>query len=293
MGRPISQRFLGKTAPHQVQSTTWGAKDTGATAGYLAGQNSPRRFRTTTVNGTSLTLLANGAGNLVAGTSYVNVFPVGTEPTVLATGNATLKALGKANVVVGGIGYHVGDFLAFVGGTFNQAANVQVLANSATGAITSLSTPLNSAQGNQAYTTLPANVAYISVSGGNGSGAFVSSNFGVDQANVITGGVGYQGTHAVFVVKGETVSPTFTQPAVSGGVVTVGPVTVTSPGVINVNPSVIIESDTGTTEYLSYLQSMNYLETFQGNRYRWLHKGQTIPTDYANLGVSLAYLDTL
>jgi len=41
MGRPISNNFLGTVgsttvnAVHQIQSTTWGAKDTSAVQGYL------------------------------------------------------------------------------------------------------------------------------------------------------------------------------------------------------------------------------------------------------------------
>ncbi len=293
MGRPINAKnFLGAKAPHQIQATVWGAADSGSTAGHLSQQNSPRRFRTTTVNGTSLTKFINGPGNLVSGTSFVQVFPVGTQPTTPATGNATLLSVGNANVVFGGTGYQVGDYITFVGGTFLSAANVQVLAvNSAAGnAIISLSTPVS---GHQEYSVLPSNIAGIVTANatGNGTGAIISSNFGVDTANVITGGAGY--TAAVFVVEGETVAPTFTQPTVSGGVVTTGPVTVTSPGVVNVNPVVTIEEQTGVTEYMSTLTSMNYLNTFQGNQYKWLYKGQTIPSDYASLGTKLAYLDTL
>ena len=295
MGRPInSQRFLLANSPHQIQCTTWGTSDTGATAGYLNKQNSPRRFRTATVNGTSLTTFVNGPGNIVAGTSYVNVFPVGTQPTTYATANVTLKALGNANVVVGGQNYKVGDYVTASGGTFINAANVQVL--SVTGnanAIATLSTPV---AGVQNYSYLPSNVAAIATTtSGNGSGAVISFNFGVATANIITGGAGY--TSAVLVVdggpnSGDIVSPTFTQPTVSGGAVATGPVTVLTPGVINFTPVATVEEQTGNVEYVRTLTSMNFLNTFQGNQYRWLYKGQTIPSDYATLGVKLCYLDT-
>jgi hypothetical protein len=291
MGRPIvRQTYLGANAPHQIQATAWGSSDTGATAGYLTKQNSPRRFRVKTVNGTSLTNFVNGPGNIVSGTSYVNVFPVGTQPTTYATANATLKTLGNANVTFGGQNYKAGDFLTLVGGIFTNAANVQVLtvtgnANS----ISSLSTPV---AGVQNYTTLPANVAAIATTtSGNGSGALVSFNFGVATANILTAGAGY--TTAVLVVGGETTSPVFIQPAVVGGAVTLGPVTIQNPGIVNVNPVATVEEETGNVEYLSYLQSMNFLNTYQGHRYRWLDKGQPIPADYAGLNVKLAYLDTL
>lgn len=297
MGRPINPRFLGKNAPHQIQALVWGTNDTGATAGYLASQNSPRRYRATTVNGTSGTVLANGPANVAAaGTAAVKVFPVGTQPTTYATGNVTLKAFGTPNIVVGGTGYHAGDFLGFLGGSANTFANVQVLTVNAAGAILTTTTPTVTT-GFQAYTALPANISAIATtSNGAGVGATLASNFGIDQANVITGGAGY--TAAVFVVEGNAeqlipVPPTFTQPTVTAGVVHVGPVTVTASGVVNFIPTVTIEEETGVTEYVSYMQSMNYLETFQGHRYRWLYKGQPIPSDYASLGVSLAYLDTL
>ena len=292
MGRPInSQRYLGAVAPHQIQATVWGKADSGSTAGYLSKQNSPHRFVATTVNGTSLTTFVNGAGNLVAGTSYVAAFPVGTQPTTPATGTAKLKALATGNsVVYGGTGYKVGDYINFVGGTNTTAANVQVTAISAANAVVSVSTPVAGVQG---YTVLPANIAGITTSTatGNGTGAILSFNLGVESAAVATGGVGY--TSAIFVVQGETVAPTFTQPAVSGGAVTTGAVTVLTPGIVNVNPVVTIEEVTGATEYVKTLTSAHYLNTYQGNQYRWLYKGKAIPSDYSSLGVKIAYLDTL
>jgi hypothetical protein len=292
MGRPINaQRFLGANAPHQIQATVWGTADSSATAGYLTQQNSPHRFRTTTVNGTSLTTFVNGSGNLVAGTSYVKVFPEGSYVTTPATGTAKLKALATGNSVVsGGNGYVVGDYINFVGGTFTTAANVQVTAISGANAVVSVSSPV---AGTQGYTVLPSNVAAITTSNatGNGSGAVLSFNFGVESASVTTGGAGY--TAAAFVVEGETVAPTFTQPTVVAYAVTTGAVVVLTPGVVNVNPVVVIEESSGTTEYVKTLTSMNYLNTYQGNQYRWLYKGQIIPSDYASLGVKLCYLDTL
>jgi hypothetical protein len=294
MGRPINgQRYFGAVAPHQIQAAVWGAKDTGVTAGYLSGQNSPRRFKSTTANGTSLTTLANGVANVVAGTCSVNVFAVGTEPTTCATGVATLMAIGNANVTSGGANYKPGDYIILVGGTFSAAANVKVLTVGAGNAVATLSTPVNQGPGVQKYTVLPANIAAIPTANatGNGSGAVVSFNFGVDTATVTSGGAGY--TTANFAVVGATVAPTFTQPTVTNGVVATGAVTVTSVGVVDVNPVVTITAGVEDTEALSYMSSMNYLETFQGNRYRWFYKNATIPSDYASLGVKVAYLDTL
>lgn len=291
MGRPINaQRFLGATAPHQIQATVWGTADSGSTAGYLAQQNSPRRFRTTTINGSSITTFVNGPGNLVAGTSFVKVFPLsGSAPTVDATGSAKLKAVSLA-VANGGANYQVGDTVTLVGGAFTAAAHTTV---ATLGSGNSIATLNAIAGGTEGYTALPANVLAIATStnSANGHGAILSANFGVESASVLTGGAGY--TTAQFLVNGATTAPTFTQPTVTNGVVATGAVTVLTPGVVNVNPTVTIEEATGATEYVSTLTSMNYLNTFQGNQYRWLYRGQAVPSDYAALGVKLAYLDTL
>lgn len=293
MGRPINNRYLGKNAPHQIQATIWGTNDTGATAGYLAAQNSPRRYRTTTVNGTSLTTLTNGPSNVtVPGVMSVSVFPVGTEPTSPATANATLGVTGAPTVVAGGLGYAVGDHITLVGGTANSAANLSVATIGSGGVILTVSAPGQSA-GQQQYSALPANIAAINTSNatGNGQGAIVSAVFGLDTSYVITGGAGY--TDAVVVYEPSLTAPTITQPTVTGGAVTTGPITITGKGSFNVIPTVTVEEQAGTTEYVSYMQSMNYLETFQGHRYRWLYKGQPIPSDWAALGVNIAYLNTL
>jgi hypothetical protein len=290
MGRPINnQKFLGANAPHQIQATVYGPADSGSTAGYLSKQNSPHRFMATTVNGTSLTPFVNGAGNLVVGTSYVKVFPEGTQPTTPATGTANLKAIAATKIVFGGSGYNANDYITLVGGVNTSNANVKVLTVNS-GAIVSVSSPV---AGTQGYTVLPANVAAIPTanSTGNGSGAIIGFNFGVESAGVVNGGAGY--TSAVFVVGGETVAPTFTQPTVGGGVVATGAVTVLTPGIVNVNPVVTIEGQAGTTEYVKTLTSMNYLNTYQGNQYKWFYKDQPIPSDYATLGVKAAYLDTI
>ena len=291
MGRPIKHKvYLGATAPHQIQATVYGPADSGATAGYLTKQNSPHRFRSHTVNGNSLTTFVNGSGNLISGTSYVKVFPVGTIPTTPATGSVKLKALAATTVSNGGSGYMVNDYITLVGGTYTSAANVQVLSINGANAVVTVSAPV---AGTQGYTALPANVSAIATakSTGNGVGAVIGFNFGVESATVASGGANY--TNAVFIVNGATVAPTFTQPTVVGGAVTTGAVSVLTPGTVNVNPTVTIEGEAGTTEYVKTITSMNYLNTYQGNQYRWFYNEQPIPSDYLSLGVKLAYLDTL
>ena len=290
MGRPLrAQYYFGASAPHQIQATVWGSADPSSTAGYLSGQNSSHRFKSTTVHGTSVTTLVNGPGSLVSGTSFVKVFPEGTYPITPATGSAKLKALAATVVVNGGTNYQVNDYIHLVGGTFTSAANVQVLSVSGANAVVSVSAPV---AGTQGYTVLPANVAAIATANvtGNGSGAVIGFNFGVESATVATGGANY--TVANFQLVGATTAPTFVQPTVTGGVVTTGAVTVSTPGVVNVNPVVSITESTGTTEYVNRITS-NYVVTYQGNVYKWFAKGATIPSDYAGLGVKVAYLDTL
>lgn len=293
MGRPISKKYLGAIAPHQIQAYVWGINDAGTTSGYLNAQNSPHRFRATTVNGTSLTTLVNGPTNLVQGTSYVQVFPVGSYPTSYATANATLGATGNAVVVSGGQNYAVGDYLTFVGGTFTSAANVKILAvnASANNAIVTLSTPVQSL-GGQKYTALPNNINAISTSTtGNGTGAVVTSDFGLDTSYVLTGGSGY--TTANVHYEPAVSEPIITEPVVSGGVVTTGPITITNTGSFASFPNVTVEEETGSVEYVKTLTSQNYLNTYSNNQYKWLANGDPIPPDYANLAVKLAYLDTL
>ncbi|VVC06082.1 Uncharacterised protein [uncultured archaeon] len=292
MGRPLNrQKYFEVTAPHQIQATIWGANDTGSTAGYLSGQNSSHRFKATTANGTSIATLVNGSGNLVSGTSFVEVFPEGSYPTLSATGTAALKALNATVIVNGGRNYAVGNYLNLTGGTYTNAANVSVTAvNASNGnAVTAVSAPV---AGTQGYTVLPANVADIAMTTvtGNGTGATIGFNFGVESANITFGGAGY--TNANVVVEGATVAPTFANPTVTGGVVSTGAVVVTSPGVVNVNPVIDVEDMSGATEYVNTISS-KYVVTYQGNVYRWLPKGAEIPSDYDSLGVKLAYLDTL
>jgi len=297
MGRPIQKQvYLGTVGsttnpvPHQIQAEVYAATDSGYNAGYLVSQNSPHRFRAynATTSNSSICTLVNGTGNLVAGTASVKVFPVGSDPTTYATATANLLALSNANVVMGGTGYHVGDTLALVGGT-GTATHVTVTANSTGGIITGLSTPTVAGS----YSVLPSNIANISTSNvtGNGTGATVSFNFGINAVNITNGGAGY-GADVVLVFPQANVAPTATGTATLG--VVNNTISVAAPGVVNVsNPTIVVESSSGTTEYVQAIQSRDKLVTYQGNVYTWLAKGQVPPSDYATLGVKLAYLDTL
>lgn len=301
MGRPIKSRYLGTQANgapavHQIQALVYGAADSGSTAGYLTAQNSPHRFRSTTVNGTNLTTLSSTP--LSKGQAAVKVFPIAGYPTTYATANATLGVVGNAAVVIGGSGYHVGDYVTLVGGTYGLAANVKVLANAAGGAVTSLSAPVN-AIGTQLYTALPANIANIATANsiGSGTGLTVAANFGLDSSWILTGGAGYAPSSSATVAYETNVGlaeATVTNPTTTGGgAVTTGKLTITNSGILNTLPTITVENDTqGTVEYAKIIAS-HYVNTYSGNQYKWLHRGANVPADYATLGVKLAYLDTL
>ena len=301
MGRPLNPRFLGTIANgapavHQIQALVFGAADGSATAGHLTAQNSPHRFRATTVNGTSLTTLAPAAG-LAKGQAAVKVFPIASYPTTYATANATLGVTGNAAVVKGGAGYVVGDYVNLVGGTFSVAANVKVLAVTG-GAVTSLSTPINIV-GNQMYSALPANISSIATANatGVGTGLTVAANFGLDEAWILTGGAGYTPSSSATVTFESPVGlaeATVTNPTTTvGGAVTTGQLTVTNSGILNAMPQVTVQNDSQSTiEYVKTIGN-HYVNTYSGNQYKWLARGGNVPSDYAGLGVKLAFLDTL
>jgi len=306
MGRPIKkQQYLGTigttgvAVPHQIQASVWGTNDSGPTAGYLTAQNSTNRFRATTVNGTSLVELANVTP--VQGQATVKLFPIDGYPTVLATGNATVGTVGNGNVILGGIGYKVGDTVTAVGGTFATAAAYTVTANTGNGVISSLLTPTVAITAQQ-YSVLPANIAGMTTTtSGNGAGAIISSNFGLSTAYILTGGAGYSapsgsGTAVVTFETGGagTVEALVTNPTVTGGAVATGQLTVTQVGVLNAEPVVDVENIGGdVTQYVKYLTSTNYLETFAAGQYKWLPRGGNVPADYSSLNIPLGFLDTL
>ena len=290
MGRPIGKKFLGKKAVHQIQSLTQGPNDgAGGVAGYLAQQNSPKRFRATTVNGTSLTTLVNGPSPVAAGQSVVKVFPVGTDPTVDATATANLKLVSINSIVSGGANYNALDVLTINGGVFGSAAKITVQTVNGAGAI--LTANVFPAVLNQDYTALP-NIAAVTTTdttNANGSGATFSVNFGLESVTITNGGVGYTGAALVFPQA--NTQPT-TAATVVGGVVQ-NTVTVSAPGVINVgSPTVIVEGSAGTTEYAKLIQSRSKVLTHSGNVYSWIPQGTQPPVSWATEGIKLAYLDT-
>lgn len=110
-----------------------------------------------------------------------------SAPTVTpASGSATFTAsIGceLATLSAGGTGYVVGDLLTVVGGTFTTAATITV-ASVSSGAITgiNLTTP-------GIYAVAPSNP--VSVTGGYGSGATFTLNFGLLSVALVNPGSGY------------------------------------------------------------------------------------------------------
>jgi hypothetical protein len=295
MGRPLNPRYLGPNAPRQIQALVYGVADSVATPGYLAGQNSPTRFRTTTVNGTSLTALANGP-TPTNGQCVVKVFPVNGYVTAFATANATLGVTGNANVINGGSGYAVNDYITINGGTFGNAANIQVLAVNS-GKITKLSAPVN-AVGNQKYTALPANIAGMSTtaSTGTGTGAVIQAHFGLDTSYITGGGAGYTAPNVTVTYETRvygTQKATVTNPVTSAGAVTLGQLTVLTPGILDAIPTVTVENvSQSVVEYAKKIYA-HYLTCFSGSVYKWHSRGLVFYPDYVTLGVKFAYLDTV
>lgn len=289
MGRPLKrQKYFGHLATHQIQSTTWGASDSSAVAGYLTKQNSTNKFRAHTINGNSLTTLCNG-NPVSTGFSSVKAFPVGNDPITYAIATGALKAV-RATLVSGGGIYHANDVLNLVGGTSTYPANITV---NTTGANNTIATfTLNVTGTNQGYTALPSNIAGVATTdttNANGTGAIFSVNFGLESVTITNGGSHYSNASLIF--SQATTAPT-TTPAIIGGVVQ-NTIVVNTPGVINVGtPTIVVEGSTGTTEYVKQLQSEHQILTFSGNIYNWLPKGATVSSDYATLGVNLAFLDT-
>lgn len=286
MGRPLSTKFVGKNAVYQIQAAVWGENDTKATPGYFSGQTSARRFRTTTTNGTSVTVLADGIANLAIGHSSVNVYPSFSQPSQEAIVIGTRKAV-SASIINGGSNYTANSYISLVGGSATNGANIEITSIGEGGDITAISIM----SGTQGYDTLPANVSGIAVNG-DGIGALLSVDFGIEGLQITNGGSGYTGTSANIVVAGASTQPTITQPTVTDGVVATGNLTITNPGIVNTETlTVSVENETGNVEYAKVLNN-SYLTTFQGNHYRWFAQGEPVPASYYAEGVKVAFLDT-
>jgi hypothetical protein len=291
MGRPLSSKFFNLNAndvvvSHQIQCVAWGPKDSGPTAGVLVGQNSPTRVKAKTVNGTSVCTLSNGTPT-ASGQVYVKAFPEGTGPTTVATANATL-GLVSATPSIGGKGYAVNDYVVVVGGTAAVSGNLQVATVNGSGAI--LTTTLVNALGTQKYTALPSNIANLSVTtNGNGTGALLSGVFGLDTSFITSSGVGY--VSPVMAYPGELVEPVVVAPTVVGGNIAVQQLTISSSGSFTALPvPVIVEETLGTTSNVKIINDAHYLHTFDGTRYRWIHRGMT---SWTGGSIPVAYLDTI
>ena len=302
MGRPLNkQKYFGNVGlsnvpvPHQIQASVWGPNDGAATAGYLSGQNSSHRFKATTANGASVCTLVNGPNPAAAGQVAVAVYPLGSDPTTYATATANLKVV-NVGVTFGGTGtYHVGDVLTLTGGTYANQPKVTVTSVSG-GLVTGAN--VFPAVANQGFVALPANIVAVASSdttNANGVGATFNVTFGVESVNITSGGAGYGADVALSFPQG---LPTWTEP-VATGTATLGivnnSITVSNPGVLNIaNPTVVVGSASGTTEYVKNIQSDNVLLTFGGNVYQWLPKGAVPPVDYASpFKLKMAYLNTL
>lgn len=283
MGRPLkSQLYLGENSPHQIQATVWGTNDTEATAGYLTRQNSDSKFLATTENGTSLVSFVETAP-AAKGQATVKIFPVATGGGNGAIATANLL-VNSATLVSGGTGYTANANVTLSGGIFQNAATIHVATVSGQGAIETFTV---NTVANQNYTSLPSNVANVAVTGDGGTGASFDVNFGIESLAVIHGGSGYT-NNAIVVLDGAASAPNVTV-NVTAGVVTSFTVNSAGGGFTEA-PTPVVEDLSGTTEYVKHLASYRVI-TQEGNTYRWLVKGATVPSDF--LTIKYAYLDTL
>ena len=136
------------------------------------------------------TTLTNWVGTLQSltitaiGTGYTS------QPTAhFSSGTAAATVdiqVGLATTTAAGTGYAVGDILTFVGGTFNTAGQLKVASVNGSGGITGISLNLTGD-----YTAAPSNP--VSVTGGYGSGATFTLNFGIGPVTLTNKGSGYTG----------------------------------------------------------------------------------------------------
>jgi hypothetical protein len=121
------------------------------------------------------------------GIGYINLDGnVIITPNNNAAANITSLQVVSANLVIGGNGYTIGEYLSFIGGTYDNAANVQI---TGLGANNSVSSFILTNVPNQLYTVVPSNFANISTSSsGGGSGATFSIAFGVESILLINNG---------------------------------------------------------------------------------------------------------
>lgn len=136
-------------------------------------------------NGTTLTTYKGSIFSVTIGNGGINY--TGAPSVVPASGSAAFTA--TIGVLVGqitgaGTGYAVNDVITVSGGVFNTACTLTVSAVSGTGAITGLN--LTSTGDYTTYAASPA-----ATTGGHGTGATVTLNFGITKVVVTTPSSGY------------------------------------------------------------------------------------------------------
>ena len=143
-------------------------------------------------DGTTLTTYKGMVASAVVSTQGMNftssptISQTGGSPTTPATFTATLSA-NLATLVAAGTGYAVGDLLTLAGGTSTAAAMLTVSAITDGGVISGI----NLTSGG-VYTIAPTNP--VSITGGHGTGATFTMNFGIGAVTVVTPGKWYNST---------------------------------------------------------------------------------------------------
>ncbi len=282
MGRPVNSKYFGNTHTHSINVTAWTKYDTAGNAGFIAAQNSDRRFRCTTATGTDMCVLVNGAP-AAAGEMSLQAFPIAGSG---ATATANL-AIVSATVVNGGANFATGDTLTVYGGTLAPGANAAVLTvtGNANGAITTVSVTNEAAQN---YLALPAMTdANVSATSGNGNISLTSFDLvaGVGSVVLDTAGTGYVAPVIVAFSGGGGSGASGTANIDGNGNIT--SVSLTANGSLYTSaPTVTFESE-GNPLYIQRLSNKRVI-TFGNVAYPWLPKG--VPATDTN--ATFVYLDT-
>jgi hypothetical protein len=139
----------------------------------------------------------------------------------------------STNLIASGNSYVNGEILAIVGGTYGNAALIQVSnVNVADGnSIIAFTSNINVANVNsnivftlpssQEYTVLPSNLANVATTSltGNGSGAILNVAFGIESVTTVNGGNLFTFTPSVVVIDANATTPATVYPELTNGLV--------------------------------------------------------------------------
>lgn len=255
MGRPLPKDWIGKLTEAGFQLRVEGIVDsgTGLEELYIKKQKNPRKFLcadpTDTREGF---IILQQETPTVEGEGRIEVSPFGAST---AAADATMKVV-SATIATAGTGYSPGDVLTVVGGTAGTDAQITVDTVGGSGEVTAVTV---SQAGD--YSALPAND--VAVTGGGGSNAEFTLDWGVNAIAVTDGGEGYEDAPSVTISGGGGSGATATS-SLDGDSVDSISVTAAGSGFTSV-PAVTIE---GSKEWVKTL-NLHIVKTYEGNIYKF------------------------